>query len=273
MNVQMIKELNVIQASSIIWHKHMRKFIQNGEELFGTMIQPILWVALFGLGMKGLVNTDSSSGDFNYIGFMLPGIIALSLIGGAIGGGMIWLDERTKGIVKSYLVSPIPRMSIVLGNIFSTITKSIFQGIIILIVGVIIGANINIDLINMALALVFVALYSTGFSGIALSLASQTNDLMAYHAMIMLLNLPVLFLSNALYPASTMPGWMQVAAKLNPTTYLVDGLRQTLFSGKAIAGIDTMSLWFCLLVSGVFALLGSALAIKKINSKTRNIKS
>jgi len=269
MDSLVVKNLNAVQASGVIWHKHMRKFIQNGEELFGTMIQPVLWVVLFGFGMRGLVNSSNSANGLNYIGFMLPGIIALSLIGGAIGGGMIWLDERTKGIVKSYLVSPIPRISIVFGNIFSTITKSVFQGIIILIVGVIIGANLNLNMFSMALAVIFVVLYSIGFSGIALSLASQTNDLMAYHAMIMLLNLPVLFLSNALYPGTTMPGWMQIAAKLNPTTYLVDGLRQTLLLDSNFSISETMSLKFCLIAMGAFASLGLGLAIKSITSKTK----
>jgi ABC-2 type transport system permease protein len=266
-----LKSPNILQSSIIIWHKHMRKFLQNGEELFGTMIQPILWVAFFGLGMKGLVGSSESLGSQNYIGFMLPGIMALSLIGGAIGGGMIWLDERTKGIVKSYLVSPIPRFSIVFGNMTSTITKCFFQGAVILIVGIIIGAEIEISIWAILISIAFVFLYAVGFSGIALSIASQTNDLMAYHAMIMLLNLPVLFLSNALYPTGAMPGWMQLAVKCNPTTYLVDGLRQTLLSVSENAAMDLKSITMQLLITGLFALVGFILAFKSISSKTRNL--
>ena len=85
-----------INATWTIWNKHMRKFLMNGEELFGTMIQPVLWVALFGLGMKGVVGLGGNPESGNYIGFMLPGIVALSAMGGAIGGGMTWLDERVR---------------------------------------------------------------------------------------------------------------------------------------------------------------------------------
>ncbi len=263
--------LNIFQSSTIIWHKHMRKFVQNGEELFGTMIQPILWVALFGLGMKGLVGSSQSPASQNYVGFMLPGIMALSLIGGAIGGGMIWLDERTKGIVKSYLVAPVPRMSIVFGNMASTITKCFFQGAVILIVGILIGAEIEITLSGILISAAFVLLYAVGFSGFALSIASQTNDLMAYHAMIMLLNLPVLFLSNALYPVGTMPGWMQLAVKFNPTTYLVEGLRQTILSTDGNVSMDLKSISMQLSITGLFAIIGFTLAFKSISSKTRNL--
>ena len=59
-----------------IWHKHMRKFLGNGEELFGLMIQPVLWVVLFGVGMKNLMGTAAVGSSGNYIGFMLPGIAA-----------------------------------------------------------------------------------------------------------------------------------------------------------------------------------------------------
>ena len=212
-----------------IWHKHMRKFLGNGEEMFGLMIQPILWVVLFGVGMKSLMGGVAPDGSNSYIGFMLPGIIALSAMGGAIGGGMAWLDERVRGIVKEYLVAPIPRISILLGNAGSTVSKALFQAIVILLVGV----------------------------------------LMAYHAMIMMLNLPVLFMSNALYPMASLPGWMKIGALANPTSYLVDGIRQTILSGGGgLPAVDTLPLWLCIMVTSGFAILGLLVAARAFVSKT-----
>ena len=75
--------------------------------------------------------------------FMVPGIVALSALGGAVGGGSVWLTERLRGIVKEYLVAPIPRLSILMGNALSTTTKSLFQAIIILIVGLLMGARLS----------------------------------------------------------------------------------------------------------------------------------
>ena len=94
-------------------------------------------------------------------------------------------------------------------------------------------------------------------------MASKTDELMAYHAMIMLLNLPVLFLSNALYPMASMPGWMKVGAMANPTSYLVDGLRQT-----ALAGSGELPLWLCVVVTAGFALLGLFAASRAFTAKT-----
>ena len=251
-----------------IWHKHMRKFLGNGEELFGLMIQPVLWVVLFGVGMKSLVGTASVGRGDNYIGFMLPGIVALSAMGGAIGGGMAWLDERIRGIVKEYLVAPIPRISILLGNAGSTVSKALVQVVVIFVVGVLMGAEPSSNPLGWLAGFSLVVGYSLGFSGLALMVASKTDDLMAYHAMIMLLNLPVLFLSNALYPMASMPGWMRVGALANPTTYLVDGVRQTVLAGGGSAGADTLSLWLCFAVTTGFAVLGLAAAARAFATKT-----
>jgi ABC-2 type transport system permease protein len=261
------KAPGLLRASGILWQKHMLKFFRNGEELFGTMIQPILWVGLFGLGMGGLANAGGMAGQGSYIGFMLPGIMALSLLGGAIGGGMAWLDERSKGIAKAYMAAPIPRASIVAGNLGSTISKGIIQGLIILLVGTLMGARLTLAPAEIILALVLLLFFAVGFGGIALSMASATEDLMAYHVMIMLLNLPILFLSNALYPVDSMPKWMQTAIKINPATYLVDGLRQTILQSGS--GTDTIPLPICLAVTAGFAFLGFLLARGSINKQTR----
>ncbi|MBO9319483.1 MAG: ABC transporter permease, partial [Chloroflexus sp.] len=116
-------------ATYVIWTRHMRKFVQQTEELFGLALQSVLWVVLFGVGMRGMI---SSIGGNDYMSFILPGIIALSALGGAVGGGMVLLDERLRGIVKEYLAAPIPRLSILLGSAASTATKALFQAILML---------------------------------------------------------------------------------------------------------------------------------------------
>jgi len=129
-----------MHATATIWSKHMIKFFHNREELGGLLLQPILWVTLFGVGMGALVG---SVGGTDYMSYMLPGILALTALGGAVGGGMSLLDERLRGILKEYLAAPIPRLSILLGNAASTVTKALFQAAVILVVGALMGAQIT----------------------------------------------------------------------------------------------------------------------------------
>src|SRR5215211_1323658 len=129
-----------MHATITIWSKHMTKFFQTREELGGLLLQPILWVALFGVGMGALV---CSVGGSAYMSYMLQGILALTALGGAVGGGMSLLDERLRGILKEYLAAPIPRLSILLGNAASTVTKALFQAAVILLIGAFMGARVT----------------------------------------------------------------------------------------------------------------------------------
>ncbi len=248
-------------ATFTLWNKHMRKFLANPMEMFGLAIQPVLWVILFGAGMKGMMAPTMPGAGDNYVSFMLPGIVALSALGGAVGGGSVWLNERLRGIVKEYLVAPIPRISILMGNALSTITKSLFQAVLILIVGVLMGAKLGSNPLGWLGGLLLVAGYGLGFSGVALATASSTDNPGAYHSMIMLLNLPMLFLSNALYPMESLPTWMRIGAYINPTSWVIDGVRQMMFKdGAAMAGGEVLPLWLCFVVIAVFAALGMRMA-------------
>ena len=250
-----------MSAAITLWGKHMTKLRVHPEEAVGLLIQPVLWVVLFGLGMKGLLGPAIAGGGDIYITFMAPGIVALTALGGAIGGGLVWLNERVQGIAKEYLVAPIPRLSILMGNALSIVTKTLFQAIVILVVGVLMGAQGSLDPLGWLGGLVLVTFYGLGFAGIALAFASRTNDPGSYHMVIFLINLPLLFMSNALYPLTSLPTWMQVFARINPTSYVVDGMRQTFFdSGVTLAGAEFLPLWLCFVVIVAFAAFGMSVA-------------
>jgi ABC-2 type transport system permease protein len=194
---------------------------------------------------------------------MLPGIIALTVLTGATGGGMGWLLERVQGMVKEYVVAPIARIGILLGNAASIVTKALLQSVIILIAGVVAGAAVGGPALDWLGALALLLLFGAGFSGVALAAASAIDDINGYHMMIALLQLPMLFLSNALYPLDSLPTWLQWAARFNPASYLVDGLRQTILSdGLSMAGADLLGLWACFAVCAGFAVVGMVLALR-----------
>lgn len=127
-----------MDATLVIWNKHMTKFLRSTEELLGLLLQSVLWVVLFGVGMRSMIGEVDGS---DYMSYILPGIIALSALGGAVGGGMVLLDERLRGILKEYLAAPIPRLSILLGSATSTATKALFQALIMLVVGVLMAPD------------------------------------------------------------------------------------------------------------------------------------
>jgi len=239
------------RATLTIWMRHMRKFFRNREELGGLLIQPILWVGLFGIGMGRMVSTTES-----YLSFMLPGILALTVLGGAAGGGMMFLDERLRGILREYQIAPIPRLGILLGHMLATLTKAFFQVAIVVIVGWVAGARWQGGIIGMFVALIALVCFGIGFAGLALAVAARSRSIMGYHGMIFLFNLPLLFASNALYPLTEVPTWMQWLALINPATWYIeasrsmDGVTQgtmpTMVSMGLLVGFATVGTWLAL---------------------------
>lgn len=223
------------RGSWVIFRKHMLKFRSDSMEIGGTLGWPLLWIAIFGLGMERLVNPAMlGDGAGSYLAFITPGIIALTALSGAVNSGMTLLEEKMKGVLKEYLVAPIPRMSIMLASTFSGLVKTLIQSVIILLVAIALGARLQLNLFSLTGALLFLLLYVMAFVGFANGVAARSKSVGGYHMLLFVLNLPLLFLSNALYPLATMPGWMQVLAWLNPTTYVVDGLRHTLFANGSL---------------------------------------
>ena len=259
-----------MSASVVVWQKQMKKTLVHSEEIVGTLFQPILWVVLFGVGMRSLVGESGSGNGDGYMTFVLPGIVALTAVGGAIGGGSTWLNERLMGIVKEYLVAPIPRLSILMGNALSITTKVLIQSVVIMIFGVLMGAKMSTSPFGWLGGFLLIAAYGIGFSGIALAVASKTDSADGYHMMIFMLQLPLLFWSNSLYPLGTLPTWMRVGAMFNPTTYAVTGLRAiTMAPAANVADVDKIAVWLCFVVVGAFAALGMSLALRAFRSAIR----
>jgi ABC-2 type transport system permease protein len=235
-----------------LWLKHMRKFLSSSMEIGGTLSTPILWMPLFGLSMGGMMN-ETKTTDFGipYIAYITPGIILLTGLTAAVLGGSTLLMERVNGVIKEYLVAPIPRLAVLLGTIASGITKAMLQSIIVLVLGLFLGATLIANPLAILAGLVLVAVFSLGFVGIAAAVASKAKGMESYHALIAVLNLPLLFLSNALYPLDKVPAIIHVLALFNPTTYAVDATRALFYNARTEIGV-----WIDVPVLLVFMVLG-----------------
>lgn len=247
-----------MSAVLTLWNKHMTQLMVHKEEAIGILFQPILWVVLFGTGMKSVIGAAMPGEDNFYISFMVPGIIALTAMSGAISGGLVLLQERILGTVKEYFVAPISRMSVLMANALSTVTKSLIQALIIIAVGALMGAQFSSNLLGWLGGVLLIGGFGLGFAGIGLAVASKTNSPGGYHMLIFMLTLPLLFVSNSLYPLASLPTWMRVVAQGNPMSYVVDGLRQTIFQSST-TGSD-FALWLCFLVVALFAVFSMLLA-------------
>lgn len=145
-------------------------------------------------------------------------------------------------------MAPDPaRQRVLLASTLSGLVKTLAQSLLILLITLLFGARLQTSPAGVLGALLVLTLFMLAIVGFANGVALRSKSIGGYHIMLFLLNLPLLFLSNAFYPLDAMPLWMRLVAYLNPTTYVVDGLRLTLFGG------GDLPLAVSVLVLGAFA--------------------
>ncbi len=190
------------------------------------MITPVLWLVIFGGGL-GL--SLSATGGFNYTQFLLPGIIAQTLLFTAMFLGISVIWDRQFGFMKEILVAPIGRVSIFAGKMFGVGTAAIIQGLIVIILGFLIGVPLTLYSISLVIPLMIII--TIGLTCIGLIIASIMTSLESFGTIVTFVNLPMFFLSGALFPVTNLPPWIQLIFYLNPLTYGVDALRTVMISG------------------------------------------
>jgi ABC-2 type transport system permease protein len=167
-----------------------------------------------------------------------------------MGISVIW--DKEFGFMKEILVAPISRMSIFLGKMVGDSTDALIQGVIVLVLGL--GLGINIDIVAFLACLPVMLLITFGLVSIGLTIASFMGSLESFGAIQSFINLPLFFLSGALFQLQLLPDWMQTVSKANPLTYGVDALR-TILLGGAWQPLQVQPLYVDLAVVGVFDLV------------------
>ena len=251
----------VIAGVYTLWLKHMYKFVHSKMEIVGTLFMPMLWMLIFGICMDTVIrDLKSLNITIGYEAYITPGVMLLTGLTAAILGGTTLLMERLNGVIKEYLVAPIPRISILFGTVASGLTKAFGQSLIVLALGLLLDASLIFNPISVIIGLLLLLIYSLGFVGIATAIASRAKSMESYHSLIILLNLPVLFLSNALYPLEKMPEILKTVCYLNPTTYAVDAIRHLFYGTSLEIGLAPD-----VTVLAIFAFFGLALGYRVFN--------
>ena len=239
----------------VITELEVRRLRHDFTEVIARAIQPALWLLLFGEVFTKV--RAISTGDVPYLDFMAPGILAQSVLFVAIfyGIGIIW--ERDLGIVHKFLVSPTPRGALVLGKALSAGVRSLSQALIIYALALLLGVKMNWSPPALLGVLVTVILGAALFSTVSLIIASLVKTRERFMGMGQVLTMPLFFASNAIYPISLMPTWLQIISHINPLTYEVDALRALMLAhGTSTFGL-ALDLSFLLLATVIAVIIGA----------------
>ena len=207
----------------------VRKLKHDPTELLTRVAQPVLWLLVFGEVLSKVRGIPT--GNLTYIEFLTPGILAQSVLFIAIFYGIAVIWERDLGIVHKFLASPAPRSALVLGKALSAGVRGLSQAVIIYLLAILLAVHLRWRVLDMLGVFSLVILGAAVFSTLSLIIACLVRTRERFMGIGQLLTMPLFFASNALYPISLMPSWLQAIAGGNPLTYLVDALRTLMLSG------------------------------------------
>jgi ABC-2 type transport system permease protein len=220
---------NYVGQTLTIAELEARKLHHDWTELLTRAAQPALWLLIFGEVLAGVKAIPT--GELPYVDFMTPGILAQSVLFIAIFYGIAVIWERDLGILHKLLASPIPRPALVLGKALSAGERGLVQAGIVYVLAIALGVRLNTNILALISVFIVVILGSALFSTFSLIIACVVKTRERFMGIGQLLTMPLFFASNAIYPISIMPGWLQRISEINPLTYEVDALRGLMIIG------------------------------------------
>src|SRR5271157_5512619 len=242
-------------------NRDLRKWYTNPVQLITSLIQPVVWLALFGKALnfstvieqaltKILPSGTSTSpaqiatalqatfGTSNYFSFLACGMLAFIVLFTSAFSGMSVVFDRRFGFLNKALSTPVARGAIVMAKVLQSVGRSLIQATIVLLIAVVLGMDTgHFTVVGIAGAFVIIFLLATGLSALFTMLALRSSDWQTQVALINLINLPLLFASNALFPKSIMPTWLQDVVNVNPVSYANDAVRQMLIGATGMTNL------------------------------------
>jgi ABC-2 type transport system permease protein len=204
---------------------------------FGNLFIPIFFFAVT-VGAIGNVAARGFGVD-NYLAFQLPVAILQGVAGAAGTSGIAIVTDIERGYFDKLLLTPAPRLSLVLGRLAADAVRLTILAAIILIAGLITGSGMQSGPAGLVVILLISALFGLAYSSLGVAIALKTGSAQAAQ-MSFLLFFPLLFLSPAFAPKEVFAGWLEFLATINPVTYIIEGQRDLV-----IDGWDAQSLAAC----------------------------
>ena len=246
-----------VGKTTVIAELEARKLAHDPTELVTRAVQPALWLLVFGQVMSKLRVIET--GNLSYLSFLAPGILAQSVLFIAIFYGISVIWERDLGIVHKFLASPTPRAALVLGKALSAGVRGVSQAVIIYILALLLGVKMQWNPFSLLGVVCIVLLGAAFFSTLSLIIACLVKTRERFMGIGQVMTMPLFFASNAIYPISMMPKWLQVVSHANPLTYEVDALRSLMIVGGTSSFGLGLDLAVLIVATTLFVLIAARL--------------
>jgi len=248
--------------------RELVRFARQRTRVIGALGQPMIFWILFGAGLGGSFQSPSwAPAEMTYQEFFLPGVAVMILMFTAIFSTISIIEDRREGFLQGVLVAPISRLSLVLGKLCGGTVLAVVQAVLFLVVGPALSSvglapsmTFPLTLASAVTTIGFLTLLAFTLTALGYVIAWPLDSTQGFHAVMSIFLMPMWLLSGAFFPVGE-SGWLSWVMRLNPLTYGVAGLRQTVYAGANLAGESGLPpMPLCLGVTFLFGLVCVGLA-------------
>ncbi|MDQ2774428.1 MAG: ABC transporter permease [Acidobacteriota bacterium] len=238
----------------------VRQLLRQPWYIAFTLIQPIIWLVLYGQLFKRVVELPGFQ-TASYIDFLTPGIVMMSALFGAGWTGIGVITDIDRGVMDRFLVSPVSRSAIILSRVMSLSLNTVVQAIILVGLGSLFGARYAGGVMGLLVLTFSAILLGLPFGSLSIALALTVRNEESVIGAVNFVLLPLTFLSPVFMANTLMPGWIQVVARFNPVNWSVEAGR-----GALQLHPDWPAILLRLVYLAVFGIVGAWIATRAFRS-------
>jgi ABC-2 type transport system permease protein len=229
-----------MEALYILWLRQIKKYRRSGLRMMLSVIQPLVYFLALGYGFNSIFQ---KAGRGSYIQFIVPGVIAQTILFTSIFWGANIIFDKQFGFLKETLVAPVSRTTIMFGGALGGATIGVIQGIVLFLIALAFGFHPYnwVAFGGTLLCMIVLSLSMVGFSS---AVGALVNDMPGFMAVTNFLVVPLFFLSGSMFPLDNIPGVMKVIASINPLSYAVDAMRATLINQSHFGLVTDFTVMF-----------------------------
>jgi ABC-2 type transport system permease protein len=257
-----------VRGAWVVAYREILRYITERSRIVSSLMMPLLLLIVFGAGFTNVIGGMAPGID--YLQFMYPGIIAITVLTTSLFAGISVVWDREYGFLREILVAPISRTGIVLGKAGGAVLQASVQVALMLILAPLLGVELSLGIILGLIPMIIIL--SLGLAGLGIMLASFMRSQQGFQTMMQIIIFPLIFLAGVFFPVNNVPVWMEVISKVNPLTYGVDAVRQVFLGSEASAmglgvtvGDHTFSMAQDVLVVAVMSTIALTAAIWAFN--------
>jgi ABC-2 type transport system permease protein len=200
--------------------RHLRELWRQPWFVGVTLVQPVIWLLLFGALFKKIVEIPGFHGN-SYIAFLAPGVVVMTALFNSAWSGMAMIEDLNRGVTARFLVSPVRREALIAGRLVKEAVVVVIQSVIIVLLALIVGATFPGGVGGVAALFAVSALIGATFGALSNGFGLIMRQEEALIGAVQFIVLPLTFLSSTFLQSNLMPRWIQHVSDFNPVNWAV----------------------------------------------------